>query len=227
MKESENALIEKNQGHRWEPRHNSPITAVFIFFATIFFMAWIVSLVLFFVLVPTSSTIAFINEWGLIQLFEFVRLLIEPFLSFLAILKTAALPSSLVLLLSGILVEIISRRRIPPATWRVQDELTRALCELGLLDVNHKERWTGIYWVSPIGRWDRKSKRKELIFSLRSTKANSEIFNDIGDRVAGFRGCEDATIEPWRIRGNREGWKLILWYSQDPLTSAINAVRPW
>lgn len=123
--------------------------------------------------------------------------------------------------------EALSRFRImPPSKRRVQNELTRCLIQLGLLDGNNTQKWKGMFSVAPIGRWDTKTKRFSLPFLLRHAKATDRQFETIEQSIASFAGCRDVAVE---IDNTNRIWnmRLDLWYGDDPYEESLSHDAPW
>lgn len=123
--------------------------------------------------------------------------------------------------------EVFSRLRImPPSRRRVQNELTRCLIQLGLLDGNNTQKWKGMFSVSPIGKWDNKTKRFSLPFLLRHAKATEKQFATIEQSIASFTGCHDAAIE---IDNTNRIWnmRLDLWFGDDAYGESLSQDAPW
>lgn len=131
------------------------------------------------------------------------------------------------LFILAIVGEAVGRFRIePPAVWRVQNQLTRCLIQLGLLDGNNTQKWKGMFSVSPIGKWDAKTKRFSLPFLLRHAKATEKQFATIEQSIASFTGCRDAAIE---IDNTNRIWnmRLDLWFGDDAYSESLSQDAPW
>lgn len=190
--------------HRWRPRLFSPIT-------TFFFVMAIICLGLF------ALSLMF-GEMEIQRKYEFINLIMGNTAQFLS--------AGILALIIAAINEAISRLRIPPPTWRVKQELTRALCDLGLLEKNDTTYWKGAYWVAPIGKWNSKSKSFELLFDIRNVNATQEKFDQLEESIAGFARSQDVSIEHWKIKNNRNGFKLTLWYSSNPFEKPLSNITP-
>lgn len=134
---------------------------------------------------------------------------------------------SAILAAIGIATELISRFRVPPATWRVKVELQQALIDLGLLDGEDTRRWRGIFWCAPFGKYRRREKLYTLLFDCRTVKATPQVFKEMEQRIAGFHKSQDAAIEPYRRKGKRACYQLMLWYGTSPYEKGLKDVAPW
>lgn len=127
----------------------------------------------------------------------------------------------------GAIAELVSRFRVPPATWRVKVELQRALIDLGLLDGEDTRRWRGVFWCAPFGKYSRREKLYTLLFDCRTVKATPQVFKEMEQSIAGFHRSQDAAIEPYRRKGKRACYQLMLWYGTSPYEKGLKDAAPW
>lgn len=211
MADLEVAYSAKKELNRWKPKLVSPAT-----------LAWTaVAVVMWF-------SVAFLVALDMMQSStgELLQQYMKLYLDWASVY---ALPLAIVCTVAAICAELVSQFRVPPPLFRVKDQLTRALGDLGLLDLDHKDRWRGMYWVSPVAKWDRKTKAYSLLFDINTVKATPELFQQkLLEAIAGFRGVQDVTIEPWRTkRGYRRCFKLTLWYGTNPYEKTLDEMKPW
>lgn len=210
MEAVEGAISAKKELNRWKPRQFSYFTMGFSVLAIVSLGAWVVAMMLG---NPDFEDVK--------DLFKFI----EPVEEFL---RAWALPAAVAFVIAAVAAELISRFRVPPVQWRVKQELVRALGDMGLLDLEHKDRWRGVLWVAPIGKWDKKTKSFSILFDIRTVKAKERIFTELSESIAGFRGSQDASIEPWKTNnGKRFCMKLTLWYGLNPYESKLEEMIPW
>lgn len=117
-----------------------------------------------------------------------------------------------VLLLIAGLIETFSRLRTPPPTWRVREELIRAMGDLGLLELNDKARWQGKFSVAPIGKYNKHAKCFTVPFLLRNVNATEDKFKSMEKSIAGFARSVDCTIEQDNTK-KFYNFRLVLWYA--------------
>lgn len=127
----------------------------------------------------------------------------------------------------GVAAELVSRFRVPPATWRVKVELQRALIDLGLLDGEDTRRWRGVFWCAPFGKYSRREKLYTLLFDCRTVKATPQVFKEMEQCIAGFHRSQDAAIEPYHRKGKRACYQLMLWYGTSPYEKGLKDAAPW
>lgn len=211
MADLEGAYSAKKELNRWKPKLVSPVTTAWALLAGVMWIA--VALLL--VSSMTESSLG-----------DLLKKYMEPYLGFVS---AVALPLAVAFTVAAVVSEVVSQLRVPPPRFRVVDQLTRALGDLGLLDLDHKDRWRGMYWVAPVGRWDRKTKAYSLLFDINTVKATPELFQQkLLEAIAGFRGVQDVTIEPWKTkRGMRRCFKLTLWYGTNPYEKTLDEMKPW
>lgn len=211
MADLEGAYSAKKELNRWKPKLVSPVTTAWALLAGVMWMAvaWLL--------------VSSVTESALVGLVEEYA---EPYLGFVSAL---ALPLAVTFTFAAVVSEAVSQFRVPPPRFRVVDQLTRALGDLGLLDLDHKDRWRGMYWVAPIGRWNRKAKTFSVLFDINTVKATPEIFNQkLMEAIAGFRGVQEVSIEHWRTkRGKRRCFRLTLWYDIDSRIKTADELNPW
>lgn len=132
--------------------------------------------------------------------------------------------AGILLILAAIGIEAFSRLRTPPPTWRVKEELIRAMGDMGLLELNNTERWQGRFSVAPLGHWNRQAKCFTVPFLLRNVNATEDKFKTMEKSIAGFARSLDCSIEQ---DNSKRLWnfKLVLWYD-DPY-STIDTINPF
>lgn len=211
MADLEGAYSAKKELNRWKPKLVSPVTSAWAFVAA---LMWL-SVVLLVVLDMAQSNMG-----------ELLQRYMKPYLEWVSVF---ALPLAIACTVAAIASELVSQFRVPPPLFRVRDQLTRALGDLELLDLDHKDRWRGMYWVSPVAKWDRKTRAYSVLFDINTVKATPELFQQkLLEAIAGFRGVQDVTIEPWRTkRGYRRCFKLTLWYGTNPYEKTLDEMKPW
>lgn len=211
MADLEGAYSAKKELNRWKPKLVSPATSVWVVAAV--FM-WVSVVLVVMMDTMQSSTGEFLKEYA------------RPYLEWVS---DYALPLAIVCTVAAIASELVSQFRVPPPMFRVKDQLTRALGDLGLLDLDHKDRWRGMYWVSPVPMWNRKTRAYSVLFDINTVKATPELFQQkLLEAIAGFRGVQDVTIEPWKTkRGYRRCFKLTLWYGTNPYEKTLDDMKPW
>lgn len=194
--------------NRWKPRRLSPVTSFLVFMAVLLWAFTGVSAVLG---IAHESTVE-----------ELIWRSIGPVSVFF-------LPFAVACSVLAVLSELVSRFRIPPPTWRVREELIMALGDLGLLDLDRKDTWRGVLWIAPFGGWNRKARAFSMLFDVRTVKATPDLFrHNLPDAIAGFRGVQGLTVEPWRTkRGYRRCFKLTLFYAVDSYQRALDEMKPW
>lgn len=213
MTDLEVAYSAKKEFNRWKPKLLSPATVLWGLAAWLMWLS--------FLLLTFSGSEMMQSTIG-----ELLRQFMSPFLEWASVF---ALPLAITFTLMAIAAEPISRLRVPPPLFRVKDQLTRALGDLDLLDLDHKDRWRGMYWVSPIPQWNRKARAYSLLFDIHTVKATPEFFQEkLSGAMAGFHGVQQVIIEPWKTkRGYRRCFKLTLWYSTNPYEKTLEDIKPW
>ena len=131
------------------------------------------------------------------------------------------LPAGVAVIVAALVGWVISLFRVPPPRWRVKNDLTRALIDLGLLDRYDMDYWKGSYWVSPFGRYSWKTKSYSILFDIKNVNATEEKFRDLESSIAGFTRSQDVSIEHWTAFGNRQAFKLTIWFSAKPSTYKV------
>lgn len=211
MTDLEGAYSAKKEMNRWKPKLVSPATMLWGLAAG---AMWLSVVLLIVSDIVQSSAVELLKQYA------------EPFLGWASVY---ALPLAIVCTVAAIFAELVSQFRVPPPLFRVKDQLTRALGDFGLLDLDHKDRWRGMYWVSPFPKWNRKTRAYSLLFDINTVKATPELFQQkLLEAIAGFRGVQDVTIEPWRTkRGYRRCFNLTLWYGTNPYEKTLDEMKPW
>lgn len=128
------------------------------------------------------------------------------------------------LILVAVGIEAFSRLRTPPPTWRVKEELIRAMGDMGLLELNNMERWNGKFAVAPVGRWNRQAKCFTVSFLMRNVNATEDKFKTMEKSIAGFARSLDCSIEQDNSK-RLYNFRLILWYA-DPYSN-IDNINPF
>lgn len=124
----------------------------------------------------------------------------------------------------AVVTEVFSYLRFPPPTWRVKDELTAALVDVGILNPYDVDSWKGMYRVAPIGKFNWNAKSFELLFDVATVKANDERLKMLQENlpIAGFHRAQEVAIEHHKTsKGNRVCFKLIIWYSSRPTSVEV------
>ena len=203
----EGAVELQRELHRWKPRRASFWTLLFVICAAI---------ALAIAMLRAIGDQPEVQGYSLLAWLHFVPLEPRAWLAIAAVFAAAALAAAL-----------ISRFRIPPATWRVKVELQRALIDLGLLDGEDTRRWRGVFWCAPFGRYSRQEKLYTLLFDCRTVKAKPEIFKELEQCIAGFHRSQDAAIEIYKRKGKRACYRLMLWYGTNPYEKGLKDAAPW
>lgn len=138
--------------------------------------------------------------------------------------KATCLVVGIVLIVIAIAIEAVSRLRTPPPTWRVKEELIRAMGDMGLLELNNMDRWQGKFAVAPVGRYNRQAKCFTVPFLLRNVNATEDKFKSMEKSIAGFARSLDCSIEQDNSR-RLYNFKLVLWYD-DPYSN-IDNINPF
>lgn len=207
MEAVEEAAELNRELHRWKPRQASFWTMLFTILA-------IVALAV--------AVLQMLGERPESQGFSLLAWLdLIPFDNGIWLAATAAFAAL------AIVAELVSRFRVPPATWRVKVELQRALIDLGMLDGEDTRRWRGVFWCAPFGKYSRKEKLYTLLFDCRTVKAKPETFKELEQCIAGFHRSQDAAIETYRRKGKRTCYRLMLWYGINPYEKGLKDAAPW
>lgn len=189
-------------GKQWKPKLVSNYTAVFgglgLIALALFFIAQLLGQ-LELKTTPTFANPLFLNQY-----------LILGFGIFLIVI--------------AVIGEAVSRLRTPPPTWRVKEELIRAMGDMGLLELNNMDRWQGKFAVCPVGRYNRQAKCFTVPFLLRNVNATEDKFKTMEKSIAGFARSLDCSIEQDNSR-RLYNFKLVLWYD-DPYSN-IDNINPF
>ncbi|WP_124061588.1 hypothetical protein [Gordonibacter sp. Marseille-P4307] len=207
METVEGAVELQRELHRWKPRQTSFWTMLFSVFAVI---ALAIAMLEAIRDQPDAQTYS---------LFAWLHFIPLEQRAWIAIAGASAI--------AAIAAELISRFRIPPATWRVKVELQRALIDLGLLDGDDTRRWRGVFWCAPFGKYSRQEKLYTLLFDCRTVKAKPETFKELEQCIAGFHRSQDAAVEIYKRRGKRTCYRLMLWYGTNSYEKGLKDVAPW
>lgn len=151
------------------------------------------------------------------------------FCPFAVAVHSNSLQLALVLAIMAIASETFSRLRIPPPVWRIRQDLMGALTSSGITTSDLGSWIHGTVWISPIGRYNRKTRSYTILFNVRSIYASPEMFSMIEKSPAAFSHAQEVSIEPVHIRflgGRRECFKLTLWYSPSSFGS-LSKNKPW
>lgn len=207
MEAVEGAVELNRELHRWKPRQASLWTLLFMMIAIAAFAVAILQVV---------------RDSPEMQGFS-----LRAWLDLIPFEYGAWLAMGAAFTIAAISAELISRFRVPPATWRVKVELQRALIDLGMLDGEDTRRWRGVFWCAPFGKYSRKEKLYTLLFDCRTVKAKPEVFKELEQCIAGFHRSQDAAIETYRRKGKRTCYRLMLWYGTNPYEKGLKDAAPW
>lgn len=193
-------------GKRWRRRVLSPFTAIYLAISMFCGSMALLSLLL--------------GGIGWPQVFN-----LWPFAAFKAVIAFSWHPLLFVLfalLAAG--TEVFSYLRFPPPVWRVKNELTAALVDVGILNPYDVESWRGVYHVAPFGKFNWGARSFELLFDVASVKANDERLKMLQENlpIAGFHRAQEVVIEHYKTaKGNRLCFKLTVWYSAAPTSVEV------
>lgn len=193
--------------HRWKPRQASLWTLLFTMLAVV---------VLAVAMLQIMREKTEVQEYSILAWVDLIPFEYGVWLAMTAAFAIAAMSA-----------ELISRLRVPPATWRVKVELQRALIDLGILDGEDTRKWRGVWWCAPFGKYNKREKLYTLLFDCRTVKAKPEVFKELEHSIAGFHRSQDAAIEPYSRNGKRACYRLMLWYATNPYEKGLKEVAPW